>query len=78
VGFISDLPHHLVESFKATLEEIHYADVLIHVRDISHPHSDHQRETVIRVLKEIGVSDETLAEKYIEVWNKSDLLEDKD
>ena len=47
VGFITDLPHDLVESFKATLDEIHFADVIVHVRDISHPHSDHQRETVL-------------------------------
>lgn len=41
VGFITDLPHGLVESFKATLEEIHDAEVLVHVRDISHPHTEH-------------------------------------
>ena len=41
VGFITNLPHGLVESFKATLEEIHYADVLVHVRDISHPHTNY-------------------------------------
>lgn len=60
VGFITDLPHLLVESFKATLEEIHFADVILHVRDISHPHSEHQKNTVIRIMKEIGVSQKTL------------------
>ena len=74
VGFITDLPHGLVESFKATLEEIHAADVLVHVRDISHPFTDHQKNTVLEVLKEIGVSPEILRERYVEVWNKIDLL----
>jgi GTP-binding protein HflX len=50
VGFITDLPHGLVDSFKATLDEVLYADVIVHVRDISHPHSEHQRETVLKVL----------------------------
>lgn len=77
VGFITDLPHGLVESFKATLDEIHHADVLVHVRDISHPHTDHQRRTVLKVLKEIGVGEDTLRQRYIEVWNKIDLLPDQ-
>lgn len=77
VGFITDLPHGLVESFKATLDEIHHADVLVHVRDISHPHTDHQRQTVLRVLKEIGIGEDTLRERYLEVWNKIDLLPDE-
>jgi GTP-binding protein HflX len=41
IGFITNLPHGLVESFKATLEEINYANVLVHVRDISHPHTNY-------------------------------------
>ena len=77
VGFITDLPPGLVESFKATLDEIHHADVLVHVRDISHPHTDHQRRTVLKVLKEIGVGEDTLRQRYIEVWNKIDLLPDQ-
>lgn len=60
VGFITDLPHQLVESFKATLEEIHFADVILHIRDISHPQSEHQKQTVLRIMKEIGVPEETL------------------
>ncbi len=76
VGFITNLPHGLVESFKTTLEEIHFADLLIHVRDISHPQTNYQRDTVIRVLREIGVSEEKFANNYIEVWNKMDLLKD--
>ena len=47
VGFITDLPHALVESFKATLDEIHLADAIVHVRDISHPFSAFQRDTVL-------------------------------
>jgi len=77
VGFITDLPHGLVESFKATLEEIHFADVIVHVRDISHPQTVHQKDTVLEVLKEIGVDEEQLRQKYVEVWNKIDLLEDR-
>lgn len=56
IGFISHLPHTLVESFKSTLEEILYADILLHVRDISHPNSEYQKDTVLNVLNEIGVS----------------------
>lgn len=58
VGFITNLPHGLVESFKTTLEEIHSAEVLVHVRDISNPHTNYQRDTVLKVLKDIGVPDE--------------------
>ena len=78
VGFITDLPHGLVESFKATLDEVLYADLIVHVRDISHPHTEHQRETVLRVLEEIGVSKEQFSQKYLELWNKIDLIEDRD
>ena len=78
VGFITDLPHGLVESFKATLEEIHFADVIVHVRDISHPHTEHQRETVLRVLSEIGIAEDHLKDRYLEVWNKIDLVEDRE
>jgi 50S ribosomal subunit-associated GTPase HflX len=77
VGFITDLPHSLVDSFKATLDEIHFADVIVHVRDISHPHADHQKAAVLQVLNDIGVSQETLDERVVEVWNKIDLVEDR-
>lgn len=77
VGFITDLPHGLVESFKATLDEIHFADVIVHVRDISHPQTEHQKQTVLEVLKDIGVSQDTIERKYLEVWNKIDLVEDR-
>jgi len=74
VGFITNLPHGLVESFKTTLDEIHGAEMLVHVRDISHPHTNYQRDTVLRVLKDIGVSEDVFKHKYLEVWNKMDLL----
>ena len=74
VGFITNLPHGLVESFKATLQELHFADLLVHVRDISHPHTDFQKDTVMKVIEEVGLPQELLNQKYIEVWNKIDLI----
>ncbi|MEI9851764.1 MAG: GTPase HflX [Sphingomonas sp.] len=71
VGFVSDLPTQLVAAFKATLEEVVSADLLIHVRDIAHPDSEAQRNDVERVLGEIGVSLET---PRFEAWNKLDLV----
>jgi GTP-binding protein HflX len=74
VGFISDLPHELVAAFRATLEEVQEADLLLHVRDISHPDSTEQKEDVLQVLR--GLLDEhTLTNNLIEVWNKIDKLE---
>jgi GTP-binding protein HflX len=81
VGFVSDLPTQLVAAFRATLEEVTGADILLHVRDISHPDSDAQAEDVLEVLGEIGVgprAPEREAEDgapIIEVWNKIDLLD---
>jgi GTP-binding protein HflX len=72
VGFVSDLPTQLVAAFKATLEEVVSADLLIHVRDIAHPDTEAQRADVEAVLSEIGVSEAT---PRFEVWNKLDLLE---
>lgn len=54
VGFVRDLPHHLVASFRATLEETIHADLLLHVLDVGHPQAEHQFETVHKVLQEIG------------------------
>jgi GTP-binding protein HflX len=71
VGFISDLPTQLVAAFRATLEEVISADLIVHVRDISHPDSHAQREDVERVLKEIGAAEGAM----IEAWNKTDLLD---
>ncbi|MGD9615790.1 MAG: GTPase HflX [Alphaproteobacteria bacterium] len=74
VGFISDLPTHLVAAFRATLEEVTEADVVVHVRDAHHPDSDAQREDVLAVLADLGLGH--LAEDgLIEVLNKIDLLE---
>jgi len=74
VGFISDLPTQLVAAFRATLEEVISADIIIHVRDISHPDSDAQRQDVEQVLSEIGARGEGGA-PLIEAWNKVDLLD---
>lgn len=72
VGFVSDLPTQLVAAFKATLEEVVSADLLIHVRDIAHSDTEAQRADVEAVLTEIGVDPET---PRFEAWNKIDLLE---
>lgn len=74
VGFISDLPVQLVEAFHATLEEVVEADLLVHVLDSSAPNRDEQRESVLQVLQQIGVSSEKL-ENMIEVWNKIDIVD---
>ena len=72
VGFVSDLPTQLVAAFKATLEEVVSADLLVHVRDLAHPDTEAQRADVEAVLAEIGVGEET---PRIEAWNKLDLLD---
>ncbi|HVI98621.1 MAG TPA: GTPase HflX [Sphingomonas sp.] len=72
VGFVSELPTQLVAAFKATLEEVVSADLLIHVRDVAHPDSEAQRADVETVLTEIGVDEAT---PRIEAWNKLDLLD---
>ncbi|MCW8915573.1 MAG: GTPase HflX [Magnetovibrio sp.] len=76
VGFISDLPHELVEAFHATLEEVLEAQVIVHVRDVSHPDSEAQKTDVEHVMKGLGVDEERLADNFIEVRNKIDLLSD--
>ncbi len=75
VGFISDLPTQLVAAFRATLEEVLAADLVIHVRDISHPDSEAQREDVEQVLKELGLLTGEGGAPMIEAWNKIDLFE---
>ncbi|HKL70567.1 GTPase HflX [Salibaculum sp.] len=72
VGFISDLPTQLVAAFRATLEEVLEADVIVHVRDISHPETESQRAQVMTILSDMGVTEAT---PLIEVWNKGDLLD---
>ncbi|MEM6596295.1 MAG: GTPase HflX [Pseudomonadota bacterium] len=71
VGFISDLPTQLVAAFRATLEEVLSADLILHVRDISHPETDAQADDVRRILGDLGVAEDV---KTIEVWNKLDKL----
>ncbi|MFG1463218.1 GTPase HflX [Xanthobacter sp. DSM 24535] len=73
VGFISDLPTQLVAAFRATLEEVIEADVILHVRDVSHPDSQAQADDVKDVLTELGIDFEASG-RVLEVWNKIDLL----
>jgi GTP-binding protein HflX len=73
VGFISDLPTMLISAFRATLEEVLAADVILHVRDISHEDSEAQSRDVEAILGELGVA--VGAERVIEVWNKLDRLD---
>ena len=73
VGFISDLPTQLVAAFRATLEEVLEADLILHVRDIAHPDSAAQASDVAAVLTELGVA-ERLKDSAMEVWNKVDGL----
>ncbi|MEJ5233028.1 MAG: GTPase HflX [Geminicoccaceae bacterium] len=74
VGFISDLPTQLVAAFRATLEEVQSADLILHVRDVSNPDHPAQARDVERVLDELGIDAEDRAERLIEVWNKIDRL----
>ncbi len=74
VGFVSELPTQLIAAFKATLEEVVSADLLIHVRDMAHADSEAQRTDVEHVLADIGVASTT---PVIEAWNKIDLLENE-
>ncbi len=75
VGFISQLPHELVESFHATLEEVLEANIVVHVRDCAHPDSAAQEKDVLDVLDELGLDAEVRSEQMIEVLNKTDCLE---
>ena len=75
VGFISDLPTELVAAFRATLEEVLTADIILHVRDISHPASDEQARDVEKIITSMGVSETT---PVFELWNKVDLLPAED
>ena len=77
VGFISDLPTHLVAAFRATLEEVVEADLVVHLRDISDPDTAAQAEDVQRILSDLGV-DASDERRVMEVWNKVDMLEPAD
>ncbi|MEM1274010.1 MAG: GTPase HflX [Pseudomonadota bacterium] len=71
VGFISDLPTELVAAFRATLEDVRDADLILHVRDISHPETTEQADDVRKILESLGVS---AAANLLELWNKTDRL----
>ena len=75
VGFVSDLPTQLVAAFRATLEEVRSADLILHVRDVSHPDTEAQAHEVAEILGQLGVTDAT---PQIEVWNKIDLLPEEE
>jgi GTPase len=77
VGFISELPHELVEAFRATLEEVASADIIVHVRDAAHPETEAQRADVLKVLDDMvadGTLDADWPQRTLEVCNKADLL----
>ena len=78
VGFISDLPHELVMAFRATLEEVLNADIILHIRDVSNPDSQAQCADVLDVLAHLGLKEIKNANNYIEVFNKADLLPPED
>ncbi|MCY7339068.1 MAG: 50S ribosome-binding GTPase, partial [Sphingomonas bacterium] len=73
VGFVSDLPTELVAAFRATLEEVASADLILHIRDRSHPDSDAQASDVVAVLASLGL-DQPDSPPRLEVWNKTDRM----
>ncbi len=76
VGFVSNLPTHLIAAFRATLEEVIEADLIIHVRDISDPDTNVQSRDVYQVLEQLGVNCDDKS-RIVEAWNKTDLLSDE-
>ena len=76
VGFISDLPTTLIAAFRATLEEVQEADLILHIRDIADAASGSQRTDVNAVLTELGIDADEAPGRVLEVWNKSDLLDE--
>jgi GTP-binding protein HflX len=75
VGFISDLPTMLVAAFRATLEDVIAADVILHVRDVSHGDTEAQSADVVAILRDLGIETDS-HERVIEVWNKADQLDE--
>jgi GTP-binding protein HflX len=73
VGFISNLPTQLVAAFRATLEEVLEADIILHVRDISHEDADAQQSDVDKVLRQLGIDTDASA-RILEIWNKIDRI----
>ncbi|XP_059198109.1 putative GTP-binding protein 6 [Centropristis striata] len=74
IGFLSQLPHQLIDSFSATLEDIKHSDLLVHVRDISHPETVNQKANVLSVLKNLQIPDRLMS-SMVEVHNKIDLID---
>lgn len=73
IGFLSQLPHSLVESFSATLQDVAHSDLIVHVRDVSHPETELQKASVLSALGGLGLPD-ALLESMVEVHNKVDLV----
>jgi GTP-binding protein HflX len=78
VGFVADLPTDLVAAFRATLEEVRTADLVLHVRDLAHPEAAAQRQDVLDVLRSLGLADLSDEGRLLEFWNKLDLLAAED
>ena len=76
VGFVSDLPHELVDAFRATLDEVRQADVILHVRDLSSPETEAEAADVAQVLSQLGAGEGE--QTLVEVWNKIDRLAEDD
>ena len=76
VGFVADLPTDLIAAFRATLEEVRAADLVVHVRDVTHEEREAQRADVQRVLADLELADLEAEERLIEFWNKADRLDD--
>jgi GTP-binding protein HflX len=74
VGFVADLPTDLIAAFRATLEEVRTADLVLHVRDLAHPETAAQRADVLEVLRSLGLADLEDEGRLLEFWNKLDLL----
>ncbi|KAM4629002.1 putative GTP-binding protein 6 [Polymixia lowei] len=74
IGFLSQLPHQLIDSFSATLEDVKHSDLIVHVRDISHPETVNQKVNVLNVLKNLQIPDRLMS-SMIEVHNKVDLVD---
>jgi GTPase len=80
VGFVSDLPTQLVVAFRATLEEVISADIVVHVRDIAHEETDAQRNDVLSILRDLGIGADvegSAQPEMVEIWNKIDLLDEE-
>jgi GTP-binding protein HflX len=78
VGFVADLPTDLIAAFRATLEEVRTADLVLHVRDMAHPESAAQRQDVLAVLRSLELGDRADEGRLLEFWNKLDLLSVED